>query len=173
MKYISHRGNLNGRIESHENHPEYIEAAINAGYDVEIDLRMKDGMMYLGHDVPQYHVSDGWLLAKAKHLWIHTKDFESLNFMLGDSMNRCNFFAHTADPFVSISHPLNRSTKMKLIWLHELEQPCSIQHCIVPLLDLESVRHSKLKYNDVYGVCSDYVVECKKKWPKEIKSSKK
>jgi hypothetical protein len=37
MKIISHRGNLNGSSTDIENHPTYIQAAINAGYDVEVD----------------------------------------------------------------------------------------------------------------------------------------
>ena len=39
MKYISHRGNLNGPISRDENNPFYIDAAIFAGYEVEIDLK--------------------------------------------------------------------------------------------------------------------------------------
>ena len=34
MKYISHRGNLNKRIEKSENHPEYIHEALSKNYDV-------------------------------------------------------------------------------------------------------------------------------------------
>lgn len=53
---ISHRGNLNGP-DSRENHPDYIDTAIESGYQVEIDLRF-DGNFYLGHDDPQYKVSE-------------------------------------------------------------------------------------------------------------------
>jgi hypothetical protein len=38
MILISHRGNINGRIEGLENTPNYIQDAIKLGYDVEIDL---------------------------------------------------------------------------------------------------------------------------------------
>ena len=37
MKFISHRGNLNGPIEEYENHPEYILEALKKGFNVEID----------------------------------------------------------------------------------------------------------------------------------------
>ena len=46
MKLISHRGNLNGRIPERENHPDYIDEAIEAGYDVEIDIWLNDGVLY-------------------------------------------------------------------------------------------------------------------------------
>ena len=41
MKLISHRGNINGKIEKFENNPNYIDTAIEQGYDVEIDLRLE------------------------------------------------------------------------------------------------------------------------------------
>ena len=53
MKIISHRGNIRGAIPDKENRPSYIDCAIGSGYDVEIDLRMIDGELWLGHDEPQ------------------------------------------------------------------------------------------------------------------------
>ena len=35
MKLISHRGNINGKIEKFENNPNYIDAAIEQDYDVD------------------------------------------------------------------------------------------------------------------------------------------
>ena len=52
MKFISHRGNLNGPIEEYENHPEYILEALKKGFNVEIDVRVKNDTFYLGHDFP-------------------------------------------------------------------------------------------------------------------------
>ena len=49
---ISHRGNIDGRNVEYENNPNYIEAAINLGYDVEIDVWFIDGKFMLGHDEP-------------------------------------------------------------------------------------------------------------------------
>ena len=61
MKYISHRGNVDGICLELENRPEYIDAAISLGYDVEIDLRTLNGCLYLGHDDPQYPISLEWM----------------------------------------------------------------------------------------------------------------
>ena len=46
MILISHRGNINGRDEDRENHPEYIQEALDRGYDVEIDLRCKNNRLF-------------------------------------------------------------------------------------------------------------------------------
>ena len=42
MILISHRGNINGKNPEKENHPDYIWVAIQAGYEVEIDVWFKD-----------------------------------------------------------------------------------------------------------------------------------
>jgi len=59
MKLIAHRGNIDGPNSSQENRPEYIEAAIAKGYDVEIDIRYDtfNKILYLGHDESQYPTS--------------------------------------------------------------------------------------------------------------------
>ena len=43
MKLISHRGNLEGPNPERENHPDYIYGALQAGYDVEIDVWWVEG----------------------------------------------------------------------------------------------------------------------------------
>ena len=52
MVLISHRGNTNGKFESYENEPMYIDKAISDGFDVEIDVWMVEGQLFLGHDIP-------------------------------------------------------------------------------------------------------------------------
>ena len=56
MKIISHRGNLNGVDSKNENKPETIVKALDLGFDVEIDIRVINGEIYLGHDEPQYKI---------------------------------------------------------------------------------------------------------------------
>ena len=50
MVIISHRGNLDGRKPGRENKPDYIQEALDAGYDVEIDVWMINNELFLGHD---------------------------------------------------------------------------------------------------------------------------
>jgi hypothetical protein len=75
---ISHRGNLNGKIVERENHPDYIDEAINLGYDVEIDIWVVDGYIFLGHDYPDYKIDIGWLTDRLDKLWIHCKNIEAI-----------------------------------------------------------------------------------------------
>ena len=74
MKIISHRGNVRGPIPDKENRPSYIDCAIGNGYDVEIDVRLIAGQLWLGHDEPQYKVEHSWLQPRKEYLWIHCKD---------------------------------------------------------------------------------------------------
>jgi aryl-phospho-beta-D-glucosidase BglC (GH1 family) len=84
MILISHRGNLNGPNPERENSPKYIDEAIEAGYDVEIDIWLNDGILYLGHDSIQYETSLQWLKNRKDKLLmqffscIETKEAENL-----------------------------------------------------------------------------------------------
>ena len=59
MKFIAHRGNIDGPNFEEENQLEYIERAIEKGFDAEIDIWYlpQADQLYLGHDKPQYLVS--------------------------------------------------------------------------------------------------------------------
>ena len=63
MKLIAHRGNINGPNLLEENRPEYIDFAIQLGYNVEIDIRFDDDtkQFFLGHDYSKYLVNWSWL----------------------------------------------------------------------------------------------------------------
>jgi len=78
MILISHRGNLNGKIEEYENYPSYIDSALNQGYDVEVDVWFVDGDWWLGHDEPQYMSSIHWLEERQDKLWMHCKNVEAV-----------------------------------------------------------------------------------------------
>ena len=62
MIYISHRGNINGKNIEMENTPEYIDAAINSGYDVEIDIWVHGDRLFLGHDCGHSEIDIGFSL---------------------------------------------------------------------------------------------------------------
>ena len=98
MKIISHRGNLNGSSTDLENHPTYIQAAIGAGYEVEVDVWYIDTKFVLGHDNPQYEVDKKWL--KELPLWCHAKNESALCEMLKEHIH-C--FWHENDRFTLTS----------------------------------------------------------------------
>ena len=73
MKYfISHRGNLQGPDKNQENSPDYVQTALEKGYDVEIDVWFVNDVFYLGHDKPQYQIDESFL--KNDKLWCHAKN---------------------------------------------------------------------------------------------------
>ena len=71
MILISHRGNITGPNQSLENSPYYIDKAIVAGFDVEIDVWVVEDQIMLGHDFPQFKVDLEWLKMRVENLWLH------------------------------------------------------------------------------------------------------
>lgn len=145
MILIAHRGNLDGPNPEYENSLPYIEEAIRQGYDVEIDLRMKDGKLYLGHDVAQHAVGPGFLFKYATSLWVHCKDRKSLEFMIREDF--CNFFWHDTDDYTI--------TSKGFVWAYPGKHPVE-NKCVMVMPE----RHWKLEDISVFrthGVCSDFV----------------
>jgi hypothetical protein len=58
-----------GPSPSLENSPDYIDKAISLGFDVEVDVRLVEGEIWLGHDQPQYKVDLQFLLDRLNNLW--------------------------------------------------------------------------------------------------------
>jgi hypothetical protein len=145
MILIAHRGNLNGPKPELENNILYIEDAIDQGYQVEVDLRMKDGEFYFGHDEPQYRVSEEFLIRNKSYLWIHCKDHESFNTMLNMGTN--NSFWHDTDDYVL--------TKYGYVWAYPGKPPVG-RSCIMVMPELHwSIED--IKKMKCFGICSDYV----------------
>jgi hypothetical protein len=101
MKVISHRGNLNGKNVELENNPTYILEAISKGFDVEVDLRVKDDSLFLGHDIAQYKINEDFLKENKDRLWIHCKDILALEKI--KNIKGLNYFSHDKDDFVLTS----------------------------------------------------------------------
>jgi YrbI family 3-deoxy-D-manno-octulosonate 8-phosphate phosphatase len=70
---ISHRGNIDGVNTKLENHPEYILAATKE-FSVEVDVWLKAGKFYLGHDEPLYLIDKLFLFSDS--IISHCKNIE-------------------------------------------------------------------------------------------------
>lgn len=143
MKFISHRGNLNGPNPARENAPDYIDEAIKAGVKVEADLRRIGSDLYLGHDYPQYQVNFHWINDRKDSLLLHLKDLKSAQAV----QNFWHVFCHVGDPFTLTSEGK--------IWLHDLSMRPD-ENTIVPLITTDLVK--SYGYRNVYAICSDYRV---------------
>lgn len=144
MILISHRGNINGRIEESENKPEYIDDTIGMGYDVEIDIWFIDGCWWLGHDEPQYTIDLDWIDKRSDKLWVHCKNIEAVEYFY-DNEVECkdiNWFWHEEDTLTLTSYGY--------IWAYPGKQPIRGSIAIMPEINNDNVLRCK-------GICSDYI----------------
>ena len=142
MKLISHRGNREGPNPERENHPDYIYEAIQAGYDVEIDIWFVDGKFKLGHDEPQYDFPFDLFSNFYTKLWIHCKNIEALSQLnnLDSNGSKLNYFFHESD--------LGVLTSKGYIW--------STNQCERAILVMPETFNQETNEN-TFGVCSDYI----------------
>ena len=152
MIYISHRGNINGRIEEAENKPEYIDDTILLGFDVEIDVWYINGEWWLGHDEPQYQIDFDWIDSRSDRLWIHCKNIEAVEYFY-ENENECreiNWFWHENDTLTLTSYGY--------IWAYPGKQPIKKSIAVMPEIHMDNI-------NVCMGICSDYI----QKYKDEIK----
>jgi hypothetical protein len=145
MLMISHRGNISSIQPVRENSPSYIDEAIIAGYDVEMDVRLINGCLVLGHDTPDYQISLEWILERKHNLFVHTKNFGALSFLINKDLRT---FFHQKEEHTIINH-------CNLIWSHNLVE--ANENSIIPLLSRNDIENFEIK--NVYGICSDFVAE--------------
>lgn len=141
MLLIAHRGNINGKNPEKENTVDYLQEAINKGYDVELDVRYIDGVFYLGHDDPQEECPE-WLL-QSTNSWVHAKDITTLQ----ECMDRdySNVFFHDSDDAVLTSSGLLWTFPGKELTIRSIQ--------VMPEYVDEEFNH------DCFGICSDKVGE--------------
>jgi len=140
MILISHRGNINGKDISRENHPSYIDEAIQTGYDVEIDIWVKDNTPILGHDIAQYEISYNWIKTRQDKLWIHCKNLLAIEWLA--SYPNFNYFWHQKDDLTI--------TSKGILWAYPGKQPIKNSVAVLP----ESFNDD---LSQCIGICSDYI----------------
>ena len=133
MIYIAHRGNVNTKIESLENQPEYIDEALRLGYDVEIDVWYKDREWWLGHDEPQYPIEFEWINKRSHKLWVHCKNIEAVEY-LNENEVGCkdiNWFWHEEDTLTL--------TSFAYIWAYPGKQPIKRSIAVMPEINNDDI----------------------------------
>lgn len=142
MIFISHRGNINGKITERENTPDYIEEALYSGYDCEIDIWFVNENFMLGHDSPDNIIDISFIQKHKSKLWIHCKNIEALNKLYKDF----NCFFHDKDIYTI--------TSKGHIWGNINSPLTENTICVMPELysnhDLSNLHNSK-------GICSDNI----------------
>jgi len=102
MILIAHRGNYQGRNQERENTPLYIEEAIEAGFDVEVDVWLIDKQLYLGHDFPRDKIEVSFL--ERPQIWTHAKNLVCYVSLYNNS--KVHVFWHNKDDFAITSKGL-------------------------------------------------------------------
>ena len=141
MIYIAHRGNITGKTK-HENAPGYVSDAISLGFYSEIDVWMRRGKPYLGHDAPTYKTSDSFWSKNWVHLWCHAKDLEALAWLESQGFHH---FWHNED-VVTI-------TSRGCWWYYPSKEVRERGINVLP----EENRLSAAKVRGCEGICSDVV----------------
>ena len=139
MILIAHRGNINGPGE-YENGQKYCQEAIDAGYNVEIDVWYTD-TWWTGHDRPQYRVDPDFLLKK--EVWCHAKNIKALKELL-ELGAHC--FFHQNDNVTL--------TSQQYIWTYPTQPLTEKSICVLPELQTIDV-------DGCAGICSDYIIRYK------------
>ena len=142
MILISHRGNIKG-ISDFENNPEKIDHVLSMGYNVEVDVRIYNDELYLGHDKPEYKTSINWILQRSSKLWIHCKDLKSLESISGhSSSNTLNYFFHNTDKCTI--------TSKGYLWVYPGYKKKKNSIAVMPEINKEDT-------GDCIGICSDNI----------------
>lgn len=152
MIYIAHRGNLAGPNPEKENHPEYIDKAVQQGFYVEVDVRLVDDKIMLGHDEPQYEVDYSFL--NRHKIWCHAKNPEALQLLR--QKNLAHYFWHDKDDYTI--------TSRGYIWMYPEKKILGNSHLIYVLPEKqfnakELSKEDKIELRKCFGLCSDYVEE--------------
>ncbi|ABT15461.1 hypothetical protein FR483_N176R [Paramecium bursaria Chlorella virus FR483] len=147
MFFIAHRGNINGPSEE-ENSPLHIDKALSLGYDAEVDVWINDtGLIFLGHDKPEYIIDAQFLEERHKVLWCHAKNVYALKWLVD---NNFNTFFHDTDDYVL--------TSKGYIWCYPGKNLVQGSICVMPEMakDPEYLENNK---HLAHAVCSDYLPE--------------
>ncbi len=136
---------MDGINESMENCPEYVIESISQGYDVEIDVHIKNGNIFLGHDKPQHEVGPIFLKKFSPSLWCHAKTALALKMLIKMDMN-C--FFHETDAVVL--------TSKKYLWTYPGAELVKGAIAVLPEIHNDNIE-------ECAGVCSDFVKRYKER----------
>lgn len=152
MRFIAHRGNINGKCEKEENTIAQINKAIDLEYDVEVDIRVQGTKLFLGHDSIQEEIDYNYLYNRQSFLWVHAKDYPTFIKLYQSNLN-LNIFSHDVDDVVITTHGF--------LWVHprhSLFIPNSIA------LKFEYAEGFIKEHSYIYGICSDNPAEYRKEF---------
>ena len=142
--FIAHRGNTQGAEPDFENDIDYLYAALERGYGVEVDVREYNGKLYFGHDEPQSEID--WNILLNARSFVHLKNQKAVE-MLFDRRTDINLFWHDDDK-------MTFTTKGN-IWCYP---DVKIVHPMAIWLELGGATYDTIP-KSIYGICADDIKE--------------
>jgi len=128
-----------------ENTTNAIDDCIGRGYDVEIDVYVSAGTIWLGHDNRHNQVELEYLLARKDKLWVHAKNIVAAELLSDTDLH---WFWHDRDAMTI--------TSKGVIWCHY----AFIKNGITILHTAREIDHLKPNINGIVpnigGICTDY-----------------
>jgi len=147
MRFIAHRGNVDGVNPELENTPAYLLSAMNSDFDIEVDVWGIDSMLWLGHDKPLTKMKDNFGhfdYLGSNHIWYHCKNIEAVVICDEQGHGGTNFFFHDSDDMTL--------TSRGQFWTYPNKPLLSTNSiCVLPELTDQEVP------NFIYGICSDNI----------------
>ena len=144
LNLIAHRGLIKGPSKTLENQPHNLRATLEQGYDCEIDLWVFDNRLYLGHDGPQFNVTQAFI--ENPKFWIHAKNLEAFYWLTDTQLT---YFWHENDKLTLTSNGY--------IWSYPEQDLTNKSIRLMP--EWADPGLTTVKENVCYGVCSDYILK--------------
>jgi hypothetical protein len=143
MKYIAHRGLTDGPNSSLENCPEQLLKSLAEGFDCEVDLRIINDELFLGHDSPDWPIDEQFITQPG--LWIHCKNLEALEFCQNNI--KLNYFWHQEDDYTL--------TSKGYVWAYPGKKLSKFSIMVMPEWE-DSTLINTIGAN-CFAICSDYI----------------
>ena len=143
MKYIAHRGLTDGPNSSLENCPEQLLKSLAEGFDCEVDLRVINDELFLGHDSPDWPIDEQFITQPG--LWIHCKNLEELEFCQNNI--KLNYFWHQEDDYTL--------TSKGYVWAYPGKKLSKFSIMVMPEWE-DSTLINTIGAN-CFAICSDYI----------------
>ena len=142
MIKIAHRGNYKGRVSERENTVSYLEEAIAAGYDVEVDAWLIGKEWHLGHDFPGEVVPLSFF--ERPCIWTHAKNLVGYVSLYNNP--KVHTFWHNKDDFAITSKGIKWAKTHVLTYDGVM---------VMPEFNDYHTQLIKDRHIDPIGICSD------------------
>lgn len=175
MRFISHRGNTNGKDVNYENTMSQICWAVFNGFEVEVDLQWNenDGL-FLGHDdgVVSQKIMNPKKFLENKNLLVHCKNADAIAFIAKNDIF-CEWFWHETDNYTLTN--FRDIVSYPGIHLDVYSQCHNILMCPERAVVGGKVTKESMKatleelcpkmfdedLSHLFGICSDYIELCR------------